>query len=85
MTRNELLRVFKEFRALSWVARQLRVNKGTLWRWLNEDRPSTARLAPRKDRVESLARKILETNGECVRRVNGLSVRSQIRRLRRRK
>lgn len=62
MTKIRIHRILVQFRALSWAARELKVNKGTLHRFLVGDRPAGAH-SELKERAEQLAKRLAATNG----------------------
>jgi len=63
MTKKQIHRLLVQYRALSWAARQLRVNKGTLHRFLVGDRPVNDSLDLR-ERVEKLAQQLAASGGK---------------------
>lgn len=84
MTKARMYSIFLEFRALSWAAKELKVNKGTFHRWLIGDRPAVG--LHLYARACKLAKRLLDTNGEAKHDIDGRkSVRSQIKRIRRSK
>jgi hypothetical protein len=85
MSKTRIYRILLKFRALSWAASELKVNKGTLQRYLRDERPSAGVLELKRSQLEALAARVLETNGAAVWDVDGKSVRSQISKLRRKK
>lgn len=82
MTKRRIHCILLQFRALSWMARELNVNKGTLARWLKGERPSE-RLEGLSSVAEKLAEKLVATRGQCVGDVDGEPARKVIARLRR--
>lgn len=80
MTKSRIRKIFLQFRGLSWAARELKVNKGTLSRFLNEYRPGE-RIDLAK--LVTLAARLEETKGRAIHDVDGPSVKSQIAKIRR--
>ncbi len=64
MTKKQIHRTLVQYRALSWAARELRVNKGTLHRYLLGDRPVSDSL-DLKERAEKLALRLSATQGRA--------------------
>ncbi len=64
MTKKHIHRLLVQYRALSWAARELQVNKGTLHRFLSGERPVSDSL-DLKGQAEKLALRLAVTQGKA--------------------